>query len=263
MLNKIPDKPSEVCRICHSSSVFHGEVTILKKHRASYFRCIECGFIQTEEPYWLEEAYSAAIAGQDVGIMGRNLHNSEVVSAILELLFSDTKDAIDFGAGHGILVRMMRDRGFNFFWFDRYAANDYARGFEAQQGRKFDFLTAFEVLEHFTDPISEISKLMELSGNVLVSTVLVPTPVPKVDEWWYFMPRSGQHISFYTEESLRLLARRFKRHLLSFNSYHLFSTEPKNRILFELASRPRCAKLLNHFFRRPSLVTSDLTTMIQ
>lgn len=257
------EKYHEICKICHSPSAPYGEATVLKKYKATYVRCIECGFIQTGEPYWLQEAYSAAIAGQDVGIMSRNLNNCEVVSAIVSLLFPKVKDAVDFGAGHGILVRLLRDRGFNFFWLDRYATNDYARGFEATQNRKYDFLTAFEVLEHLSDPVSEISHLMEFSENVLVSTCLVPHPTPNLNEWWYFMPSSGQHISFYTEKSLELLARRFKKNLLSFNSYHLFSAQRKNRLLFELACRPRAARLMNRFLRRPGLGPSDLSVMIK
>jgi hypothetical protein len=83
---------------------------------------------------------------QDVGIMLRNLMNREVASAVLNLLFPKMSSAVDFGAGHGVFVRLMRDRGFNFFWSDLHATNDYARGFEYQEGSTYDFLTAFEVL---------------------------------------------------------------------------------------------------------------------
>lgn len=249
------------CKICGTASKFFDESPVLKKHAVKYFRCANCGFIQTEEPHWLGEAYSSAIAGQDVGIMMRNVTNCEVASAVLNLLFPNVANAVDFGAGHGIFVRMMRDRGFEFFWSDLYATNDYARGFEAPAGIRFEFLTAFEVLEHLPNPVSEISKLMELSDNVLVSTGVVPIPPPKLDEWWYFMPSSGQHISFYTERALQTLATRFKRHLLSFNSYHLFTMKPHSQFLFRLATRSRAARILNKAFRRPSLIPSDLERM--
>src|SRR5580704_271178 len=259
-MNSIDTPPLSrlACKICGGASRLFDEAIVLKKHKAMYFRCVDCGFLQTEEPYWVEEAYSSAIAGQDVGIMARNLTNCHVVTAVLNLLFPGTSEAVDFGAGHGIFVRMMRDRGFNFFWSDPYASNDYARGFEAPSGKKVEFLTAFEVLEHLPDPVSDISRLMELSDNVFVSTGIVPTPTPKVNDWWYFMPSSGQHISFYTKESLQSLATRFQRHLLSTDSYHLFSSKRHSRPLFQLAVRPRAARILNSMFRRPSLIPSDL-----
>ena len=50
------------CKICKSLSNLLGELPILSKHRVQFFRCTGCGFIQTEEPHWLEEAYSQAIA---------------------------------------------------------------------------------------------------------------------------------------------------------------------------------------------------------
>ena len=178
LMNPVDTLPSSqlACKICGAASRLFDEAIVLRKHTARYFRCVECGFLQTEEPHWIDEAYSSAIAGQDVGIMARNLTNGHVASAVLNLLFPKVSEAVDFGAGHGIFVRIMRDRGFNFFWSDRYATNDYARGFEAPAGKRFDFLTAFEVLEHLPDPISDVSRLMELSDNVFVSTALVPSP---------------------------------------------------------------------------------------
>lgn len=249
------------CKICEAQSLFFGEAEVLRKYRVQYFRCKDCGFIQTEAPYWLTEAYSSAIASQDVGIMQRNLVNCEVTSAVLNLLFPGVSGGIDFGGGHGILVRLMRDRGFNFFWSDIHATNDYARGFERPEGSRFDFLTTFEVLEHLPDPVSELSKLMEISDNVFVSTCLLPQPLPALSDWWYYAPTSGQHISFYTRKSLSLLAHRFGRHILSSGPYHLFSRQPRSAVLYRLATRVRAARIVNSLRRRASLIESDLQQM--
>jgi hypothetical protein len=250
------------CKVCELPSALFGETDVLRKYRVRYFRCEACGFIQTEEPYWLGEAYSTAIANQDVGIMQRNLANCELTSAVLKLLFPDVSRAVDFGAGHGVLVRFMRDRGFNFHWFDPHATNDYARGFEHQEGSTYDFLTAFEVLEHLNNPVSELAKLMELSDNVFVSTYTVPQPAPGLSDWWYYSPTCGQHIAFYTKEALQLLANRFGRTLLSVGPYHLFSKQPKNEFMFRLATKFRIAKIVNRIYRRPSLIEEDHKRMI-
>jgi 2-polyprenyl-3-methyl-5-hydroxy-6-metoxy-1,4-benzoquinol methylase len=238
-----------------------GQIEVLRKYPVEYFRCEQCGFMQTEAPFWLEEAYSTAIARQDVGIMQRNLVNCELTSAVLSLFFPKASNALDFGAGHGVFVRLMRDRGFHFAWLDRYATNDYARGFEYQESAKYEFLTAFEVLEHLTDPVSDLAGMMELSDNVFVSTFTVPEPVPALSDWWYYSPTSGQHVSIYTRRSLEILAAHFGRRLLSHGSYHLFTKEPKSDTLFSLATRFRIARMVNRMYRRQSLVESDLATM--
>jgi hypothetical protein len=233
------------CKVCGTPSDVFGETEVLRKYRVQYYRCGRCGFIQTETPYWLEEAYSSAIAKQDVGAMQRNLANCKLTSAVINLLFPKTSGAVDFGAGHGVFVRLMRDRGFNFFWSDLHATNDYARGFECQEGATYDFLTAFEVLEHLVDPLADLSKMMSVSENVFVSTCLVPQPTPKLSDWWYFMPSSGQHIAFYTTESLRIIAAYFGRNLLSCGSYHLFTREPQSSLLYRLATNFRVAGVIN------------------
>ena len=255
--------PPTTCKVCGMPPVVFGETDVLRKYLVQYFRCERCGFIQTEAPYWLEEAYSSAIAMQDVGIMQRNLANCEVTSAVLNLLFPKMSSAVDFGAGHGVFVRMMRDRGFNFYWSDLHATNDYARGFEFKEGSTYDFLTAFEVLEHLANPVSDLERMMSLSENVFVSTCLLPEPAPRLADWWYYVPTSGQHISFYTKESLRLLATCFERHLLSVGPYHLFTKKPQSSFLYRLGNRLRIARVVNSIYRRTSLIESDFKQLAE
>ena len=251
------------CRICGSESEFFDEGIVLRKHPVKYFRCTHCGFIQTETPYWLDEAYSSAIARQDVGIMQRNLLNRELTCGLLHLMQPGVRRCVDFGAGHGMFVRLMRDRGFDFRWYDRHASNDYARGFEYQEGELCEFLTAFEVLEHLVDPVNDLLAAMQISENLFVSTMLVPQPVPKLSDWWYFLPSTGQHVSFYTHGSLEILARRFGRHLLSHGPYHLFTKKPASSYRFRLAMSYRAATMLNKLYRRPSMVEADFRLMAE
>jgi len=229
----------------------------LGKHQAQYFRCLTCGFVQIPNPVWMEEAYSNAISKLDVGIMQRNLANVDFTCAAIRLLAPKSKLFLDYGGGHGTFVRMMRDRGFDFRWSDAFAQNHYARGFEHCEGTKYDLLTSFEVLEHLPDPLKEITAMMSLAENVLVSTLVLPDPPPQPGDWWYYALNSGQHISFYAHETLQVVARTFGRHLVSNGFFHLFSTSRISYARFLLATNPRAAKLIGILAKRPSLTDDD------
>lgn len=246
------------CRICGMQSDHFDDALVLRKYPVKYFQCGTCGFIQTEEPYWLEEAYSSAITKLDTGILTRNLSNRRITTALLNVIYPKARTFLDYGAGHGIFVRLMRDQGYDFHWDDLHASNDYAKGFEHIKGDTYDLVTAFEVLEHLVDPIVELSTLMSLSPNVFVSTFLPPRPTPKVSDWWYYTPMAGQHVSVYTLDALRVIAGRFDRHLMSHGPYHLFTALPKSRPLFRLATSSTFSQVLKELGKRPSLTLSDL-----
>lgn len=167
-----------ICAICQTSAEDFGEALVLDKYQVQYFRCAKCGFIQTEKPYWLSEAYAEALVAADVGIMQRNLQTSAVTPAVISMLFPKGKKFLDYGGGHGTFVRLMRDRGFDFFWQDRYAKNVHARTFEHIAGTQYDLITAFELLEHLPNPLADLSEAFSFSDNVLTTTLLVPDPPP-------------------------------------------------------------------------------------
>jgi hypothetical protein len=57
----------------------------------------------------------------DTGIMQRNLYLSKITAFILLLFFDCRKKFLDYAGGYGVFVRLMRDYGFDFYWYDKYA----------------------------------------------------------------------------------------------------------------------------------------------
>ena len=126
--------------------------------------------------------------------------------------------------GYGLLTRLMRDMGFDFYWLDPFAENFLARGFEyGDSQRKPNVVTAFEVFEHLFDPLQEIEKIVKLSPNILFSTELLPIPTPKPLQWWYYGLEHGQHVSFYRKETLTRIAAKFGLRFYSSGFINLFS----------------------------------------
>ncbi len=224
------------CKICKSESDFFLESTIFKeKTKISYYKCQQCNFIQTEEPYWLEKAYSDVIAKTDIGLIYRNIIFSNLIENILDNFFEETKTALDYGAGFGMFVRIMRDKGYNFLWYDDFCDNLFAETFEGKLTEKYDVLTAFEVFEHLPNPIETLEKLLTISNTIIFSTVL-NDDVTDFDKWWYRTEVSGQHVSFYSEKSLQILAKKYEFNYLACNgkSLHIFTKKNINQSQFNL-----------------------------
>ena len=60
------------CPICKTPRDVAFTHLVLKKYQVKYLVCGHCGLLQTETPYWLDEAYGEAIAGSDTGLVQRN-----------------------------------------------------------------------------------------------------------------------------------------------------------------------------------------------
>lgn len=248
------------CRICRAEMKPLGTFRVLAKYDVAYYRCPSCGLTQTDEPYWFSEAYSDAITRSDIGLVGRNIFLARVTKAVITLFFNPRARFIDFGAGYGLLVRMMRDQGLDFYWYDQFCANLFARGFEARQDPDppYELLTAFEVFEHLTDPLSEIEQMLRFAPNVLFTTQLLPSNAPAPDEWWYYGLEHGQHVAIYSAEALNRIARRFNRFLYSDGSFvHLLTTKRLSKPLFRLATYGRMSAVISALSRRRSLLPQD------
>lgn len=201
------------CKICNNESELIFSKKILGKYEARYFQCEKCEFIQIENPHWLKEAYESAIFHLDTGLVSRNLYFSSITEKLILKHFSYHEKFIDYGGGYGLFVRLMRDKGFNFYRQDNYCQNLFAQYFDISDlkeiDRKFELLTAFELFEHLENPLAEIEHMLRFSDSILFSTELQPNNIKEHTDWWYFGPESGQHISFYTKKSLEIIAKKF------------------------------------------------------
>ena len=242
------------CKICGHESDFWGSDELLNKHNVKYYRCPECGFIQTEAPYWLDEAYSSAIADADIGLLGRNFTLAKQISALLKTTFPTLSSFLDLGGGYGIFTRLMRDSGFRFEWYDKYCENLFAQGFERKH-EHYDLITAFELLEHLADPLEDIGVIMSACDNLICTTELVPEPAPKPGNWWYYSPHTGQHISFYTPKAMQIIAEKFGRHYVRYRNIHIFSGKPLSER--KIAFVCKYSIIVNKIYKRRSLLAED------
>lgn len=251
------------CRVCASASQPLARARILFKHDIEYFRCPDCGFVQTERPYWLKESYAEAINRSDIGVVRRSMDLGRTLRVLLPLLCDPAGTFVDYGGGYGMLVRMMRDEGFDFRWYDAYCENLFAQDFEAERKGGYEMLTAFEVFEHLESPRDGLREMLAFSDVILLSTYLLPEPCPLPDEWWYYGLDHGQHISLYSRAALERLAADAGARLYSNGmNMHLISRRPVSDFRFRLALHKRAA-LLAPLFRRPSLLQRDFSHSIE
>lgn len=260
------------CHICSEPCVSHFKTLVLKRHNVEYFKCTSCGFIQTEDPYWLSEAYESAITDLDIGLVSRNLYYSDILEGFFNRgLFNEKEIFLDYAGGYGLFVRLMRDKGINFFRQDVYCQNIFAEHFDLNdlpEGQRFEMITAFEVFEHLVNPLEGVKKMLTYSDTIVFSTELQPEVDPTPDTWWYFVPETGQHISLYSLQSLQTIANREGLNFYSnkFN-LHIFSRKqlpfdpfekPKTSLFSRLSQRVKSRlKPVNNELKRESLILKD------
>ena len=222
------------CKICNSKTKYIFNSRIINKYDIKYYICENCGFLQTEEPFWLDESYVESINVSDTGYIQRNMHLSEKLTILLTLFFSDNARYLDYAAGYGVFVRIMRDIGFDFYWDDKYTSNLFAKGFEHKKSNMYEAVTSFESFEHFVNPTEEIENLLKVSKNIIFSTEVLPDPIPQPKDWWYYGLDHGQHISFYSKKTFEFIAKKYNLNYVSIGALHLLTDKKISSIYLKV-----------------------------
>ena len=226
----------EKCRLCGQTTKHVFSAQVLNNIEVNYYRCDECGLLQTQRPFWLEKAYSSAINASDTGLMVRNMDQSRLVSSIILAFFDRTSRFVDYGGGYGVFTRMMRDRGFDYYWLDPYAEDLVARGFEYDGNGKAEAVSSFETFEHFVEPGKDIEKILNISDSIIFSTQLLPEPTPQPHDWWYYGLEHGQHVAFYSQRTMEFIAREHGLHYYQCGPVHLLVPRRLDRLKLRLIS---------------------------
>lgn len=255
------------CPLCAGEREVQFRAMVLERFPASYWYCSACGLLQTEKPYWLDEAYGSAIVTVDTGLVQRNLHLSRVLSSLLYFHFKRDGRYLDIAGGYGLLTRLMRDIGFDYYWSDPYCENLFARGFTEKDGEiPYTAITAFEVLEHVHDPLTFLEQSLSKYGTrtVIFSTELYEGVPPRPEDWWYYALKTGQHISFYRLGTLKFLANSFGLHLQSHGGIHMMTDMPCFPGIFRVVTGRLSGTLSGYVRRRMrSRTFSDFENLIR
>ncbi|MBW8524710.1 class I SAM-dependent methyltransferase [Chryseobacterium chendengshani] len=144
---------------------------------------------------------------------------------MIDCLFPEAQFFLDFAGGYGLFVRAMRDKGYNFYRQDFYCENLFSKHFDIEDLKEsnFDLVTAFEVFEHLENPLLEIENILKYSQHLIFSTDIIPQTASQIENWVYIAPETGQHIAFYSEKSLNIIAENFGKKYYRKNNIHIFT----------------------------------------
>jgi hypothetical protein len=215
-----------ICKLCGSKNlkaIFKNK--ILDRYTIEYFLCNNCDYCQTEKPFWLGESYSDSINDSDIGYVHRNIRFSNQLWRFLISLQKGKKSKfLDYGAGYGLLVRLLRDNGINIFWNDLFTDNIFSKGFEFDlEENWFEAIISLEVFEHLEFPKDEIEKMLKHTDTLIFSTELHSFK-DKIDtDWWYLGSDHGQHIGFLSYKAIKLFAARHNLNYSRSGKLHILS----------------------------------------
>lgn len=258
------------CPVCSGPMTHCFSEQVLGKYRADYQVCEQCGFLRAHDPHWLDEAYSSAIAAADTGLVVRNFSVACKLAGVLYWVLGERGEGcyLDSAGGYGMLTRLMRDFGFDFYWADKYCNNLLVPGFEYSQAKgPCNAVTAIEVFEHLTDPAAFIEETLAFSGaqTLVFTTELYEGTPPKPDAWWYYAFETGQHIGFFQRRTLETLGARLGLQFSSANGIHVFSRTAMNERLLRAVTGRWASRIAPWWIRRRlgSKTMSDHYLMLQ
>lgn len=218
------------CRLCGGETSVAFRAPLLGRD-TGYHRCRRCGGLQTDQPDWLDEAYSGGhLSGRDTGAVERCLRAQAFVFVVARVLGLPRDSTIlDFGGGSGLLCRLLRDQGFDAYIEDEHSNIELAKAYAATvEDGPFDIITAFEVAEHLSHPGKVFKRLLSARPRVLL--IATETYRGQGADWHYLAPSDGQHIFFYAPESMQYIAETGGYHYLRFGDLHLLTMEPLGKL---------------------------------
>ncbi len=166
------------------------------------------------ENYWDEE--TSVQSTNSNSLIGYKAQNNSRIDFLLEQNISlDNKTVLDFGAGQGFFEEAIRKRDVKNCNYSAVEADlemvetlksrgiDVAPKIDTFDGKQFDVVVLFHVLEHLLDPNKVIEMLMKYvkpGGHLIIE-------VPNKDYVW--KKNYQPHVVFFSEKSIASLFKKF------------------------------------------------------
>ena len=173
----------------------------------TYFSCQECGLVHVPKPFHLspeDEKRRYDLHRNMSADAGYRAFLGKLADPITERVARGA-EGLDFGSGPSpVLAEILGERGFKMAVFDCYYAAD-----RMALGRRYDFVTCCEVVEHFSDPKKEWALLFELvtvGGWLGIMTQMLDDAV-SFPKWHYINDET--HVCFYSRKTFQWLGRRY------------------------------------------------------
>jgi SAM-dependent methyltransferase len=186
------------CPLCDSNS---------QKFYDIYFRCPTCDGIfkdPTILPTSVEEKKHYENHQNNVN----DLHYQNFVSPITNAIKSQYKNntsGIDFGCGKApVIKKVCEDNGYQMECYDIYFFPD-----KPVLEKKYDFVGASEVIEHFYNPKKEFSLLKSVlkpKGTLFLMTLIYDDTI-SFATWSYKIDPT--HVFFYTKKTFTWIAQNY------------------------------------------------------
>jgi len=202
--NKIREKEKQKlkkmnCTICDSPSSI-----IFNKKGYNYYECSHCKSIFV--PEGIDQ--SGKVGGEHE--VGRNEKENEIRIQRFKELVGKYGKILDFGCGHGMLVRDCLDEGLDAFGYDKFNPE-----FEKMPDGKFNLVSLIECVEHLSSPYSELDVVYDKllpNGVILLETsftdVAIQENIP-MEEFFYINPDAG-HSTVFSHYGLDILMKKKK-----------------------------------------------------
>ncbi|MFH1825728.1 MAG: class I SAM-dependent methyltransferase [bacterium] len=191
-----------ICKICSKpTETIHDE-----QYGHNYYFCPDCEFIFLDE----SKIITPDQEKKEYGFHQNSFDNAGYVQMLRDFIEQSVlpfkaclKTALDFGSGPGpVLAELLRQEGLRTEIYDKHFAPD-----KTALNKKYDLITATEVLEHLKDPLTTLKHLKSLlnpKGIIAVMTLFHPNNEAEFKKWWY--RRDSTHIAFYTPKTFAQLA---------------------------------------------------------
>lgn len=187
------------CPICNNVAQYR-----LTKGVTQYFQCTNC------KTLFCDELDNDNMVGGEHEVGRNELQNHLRVARVGEMLLGYKKEDVsilDFGAGHGFLVKDLKAAGYpNVSGYDAY----YEHFSRLPEKNKYHVITMIECIEHLAAPYVEIDVIFRSlvnGGCLMVETSFVDIAWQEnieLEDFFYIAPQNG-HSTIFSHHGIDVL----------------------------------------------------------